>query len=87
VRLRAILAELKPRVVWLVGRQQAEHSRRVVTDASVPFVVSRHASYASHAEIRAAWHEALEIRGTPSCPGALSDKCYDTCQACLRRPR
>jgi hypothetical protein len=60
IRLRAILAELKPRVVWLLGKQQAKHSSRVTEEVKLPSVVSRHPSFASYAETREAWAKVLE---------------------------
>jgi hypothetical protein len=63
VRLRAIIAELKPTVIWLLGKQQAEHSGPVVAEAGLPSVVSRHPVYASHAQTYEAWAKVLELAG------------------------
>lgn len=63
VRLRAIIEELKPKAVLLLGIEQARHSGVVVAAAGLPSVVCRHPTRASHAEIRAAWEPVRQHAG------------------------
>jgi hypothetical protein len=61
IRLRAIIEEFKPRVVWLLGKEQAVHSSTVVGDFGLPSVVSKHPSFASYEDTRAAWEEVCKL--------------------------
>ncbi len=56
-RLRELLAEVAPRAVWVLGKEQGEYSRPVVQEAGIPCIVSRHpTSYGvPNAELGAAW--------------------------------
>jgi hypothetical protein len=58
-RLRALLAEVAPRAVWVLGKEQGEYSRPVVQEAGITCVVSRHpTSYGvPNTELGAAWVE------------------------------
>jgi len=59
-RLRAIIAEMKPQVVWLLGRGQAVHSAPVVAEAGLPSVTTRLPTFASGNEMREGWRTVLE---------------------------
>lgn len=64
VRLRAIIEQLKPRVVWLLGKEQAVHSSTVVADAGLPGVVSTHPSFASYKkDTRVGWEAVCNLAG------------------------
>lgn len=61
-RLSRLLAELQPRGVWILGKEQGEHSAPLVAAAGIPLVVSRHpTSYGvPNAELGADWSNLLE---------------------------
>jgi hypothetical protein len=62
-RLRALLEELAPRAVWVLGKEQSAYSAPVIKASGVRCVVSRHpTSYGvPNSELGAAWAELLSV--------------------------
>lgn len=68
-RLRELLQQLKPRGVWILGKEQAEHSAPVIKQAGIPFDVSIHpTSYGvTRVELSESWSKlttALAVEAT-----------------------
>lgn len=58
-RLRRLLEQLKPRGVWVLGKEQAEHSVPVIKQAGIPFDVAIHptAYGVTLLELRESWRK------------------------------
>ncbi len=63
-RLLAILQTHKPKAVWVLGKEQAEHSTQVIQSAGIPFVVTAHpTSYGlSNQALGDSWRQLLSRR-------------------------